>query len=70
VAIAGEEIERLRACMAELPDPYATVIRLRYWDDQTLKEIAETLGEGKSWVHRVIQKGEKMLRDCLSGKIP
>lgn len=69
LAIAKEDAAHLRACCDKLPDPYRTVIRLRYWDGQKLDEIAETLGKPDVWVHRRIKKGLDLLLECLCSKI-
>ena len=69
LAIAKEDAARLHACFDKLPDPYGTVIRLRYWGGQKLEEIAEMLGKSDVWVHRRIKKGQELLLECLGGKI-
>ena len=69
-AITAENDARLRACCGELPEPYATVMRLRYWDELKLKEIAEILQKSTTWVHQKEEKGLKLLLDeYLRGKI-
>lgn len=54
--VERERDRALQAALATLPPPYPTVLRLFYWLDQPVAEIAETLGvaEGtvKSYLHR------------------
>lgn len=65
-AIAGEEAQRLRACLEELePEPRACIVQA-YMHGLTQQELAERsdtpLGTIKSWTRRSLAK----LKDCLS----
>lgn len=67
---AGLTSERMQliACLGELPNERAEVIRKAYFSGESYAEIAEETGrpEGtlKSWVHRSLTS----LRQCLEGR--
>lgn len=48
--------------VGELPAPNARVLRMHYFADMTLVEIAAKMGCGESWVCRLHREGLAMLR--------
>ncbi len=50
-----------------LPSKYRTVIHLFYYEDMSVKEIAETLGMKQSTVKSHLYRGREMLRAKLKG---
>jgi RNA polymerase sigma-70 factor (ECF subfamily) len=59
-------LERVRALIKEMPDPYRTALILRYVDGLAPKEIAEALGESENAVsvriHRAVGKLRELCR--------
>lgn len=50
-----------------LPSKYRTVIHLFYYEDMSVKEIADTLGMKQSTVKSHLYRGREMLRTKLKG---
>lgn len=71
-AIEHELAERLRRAIAQLPDREAAVFCLRYFDDLSYQEIAESLhirtGAVASALHKARLKLETMLRETVQEK--
>ncbi len=66
-----EQIETLRALLAEvaaLPEPYRTVVRLRYLEGEPPRRIAKRLGIPATTVHTRIQRGLARLRERLDAR--
>lgn len=60
-----EDIDLKRA-LDSLPDTYRSIVVLRYFEDLTLEEIAEILGENLSTVKTRLYKSLKLLRVEMS----
>lgn len=58
----GAEVNRLLACMDELPQATREVLTLRYSDDMAVKEIAELLGETENVISVRIHRGIAALK--------
>lgn len=50
-----------------LPQKYRIVIHLHYYEDLSVKEIAEILGTGESAVKMRLSRGRDLLRNVLKG---
>lgn len=51
----------------ELPQKYRTVIHLFYYEDMSVREIAESLGEKETTVKSQLHRGREMLKKLLKG---
>lgn len=71
-AIEHELAERLRQAIAQLPDREAAVFCLRYFDDLSYQDIAESLhirtGAVASALHKARLKLETLLRETVQEK--
>ena len=63
--IRAEEAKELRRMVHQLPPPYRSVIVLKYLEDMSYAEIAETLGESVSNIQVRIHRAKKMLRERM-----
>jgi RNA polymerase sigma-70 factor (ECF subfamily) len=72
VAMEHELADRLRQAIAQLPEREATVFCLRYFDDLSYQEIAETLhirtGAVASALHKARLKLEAFLLETVQGE--
>jgi RNA polymerase sigma factor for flagellar operon FliA len=53
---------RLQACIATLPESQQTLLRLYFFEDQQLSDIAERLGHHRSWAGRALNAALTRLR--------
>lgn len=54
----------LRLAIASIPDPYREVLKMRYWDGDSLEEICKTLGIRRKKVSKLksrLLRGRKLL---------
>lgn len=51
----------------ELPPKYKTVIHLFYYEDMSIREIAECIGAKENTVKSQLKRGREMLRNKLKG---
>ena len=63
---AREQVRRLDACLKELEDDRASMVRLAYLDGLSRQELADRfsqpIGTVKTWLRRSVQQ----LQDCMS----
>ena len=52
-----------------LPTKYRTVIHLFYYEEFTVKEIANILNSNESTVKSQLSRGRDLLRESLKGEI-
>ena len=64
-AMQREEVARLSAALAKLPDDQGAALRLRYFEGRRLEEVAAHLGLTKDAVVWLMQKGLKRVRQLL-----
>jgi RNA polymerase sigma-70 factor (ECF subfamily) len=67
--LADERAALVRRAIAELPPPYRETITLRYIDEMSYEEIAETAGCSVGTVKSRIARGKSLLADLLRGKV-
>lgn len=67
-AESPEESEELAQAIVALPDKYKEVVLLYYYQDMTIKEIAQTLSIAQSSVFNRLKRAEKKLRTALEGR--
>jgi len=61
-----EQVERLRDAMERLPHPWATAIRLYYWQDQSTARIAQAMDVSDGAVRVYLARGRGRLRALLA----
>jgi len=65
----AETAERIRRCVTKLPERYATVVTLYYFQGVSYDEIAEImkipLGTLKTWMHRARNQLRKLVEEEL-----
>lgn len=66
VLMAAEEELQLRAGVRTLPERVRYVIEEVYFNDRSVKDIAEEMGRTSSAVSQVRAEGIRLLRDCMS----
>lgn len=66
--LADERLTNLRACIDALPDTYRQAVRLRYQDDVRGARLAELLNTTWDNTKKRLQRGRKMLFDCMQQK--
>ena len=62
------EQEELYTIVAKLPRKYRTVIHLFYYEDMSVKEIAQLLKTKESTVKSQLHRGREMLKEMLEGR--
>src|SRR5205823_14243764 len=61
----NEQLVRLAAALAELPEPQRPAVVLRYYDGAALPEIAEQLSRSRAGVASLLRRGLAHLREQL-----
>lgn len=61
-----EELQRLRAEVAALPEPYRQVLILYYHQDSTYRDLAEMLGVSPATINARLTKARTLLRERLN----
>lgn len=67
IAEMPEEESEVYAAVLNLPKKYRTVIHLFYYEDMSIKEIAEALKENSSTVRSQLHRGRAILKEKLKG---
>lgn len=62
-----EETDLVRATVAELPEAQQEVIKLRYWMDLSIEEIARRTRRSSVAVRQLLHRAKRRLRKRLSG---
>ena len=65
----SEQIHKLRASMAKLPPRQQEAIRLRFFDEFSLEEIASIMQMNQQSVRNLIQRSIKKLRQSFVGTV-
>jgi RNA polymerase sigma-70 factor (ECF subfamily) len=60
-----ERDNEIREMISELPEKYSSVIFLYYYEEYTIKEIADILGKNENTVSSLLQRGRKKLKTEL-----
>jgi RNA polymerase sigma-70 factor, ECF subfamily len=69
IAVAAELAQRLREAIGQLPDGQAAVFSLRYFDELSYHEIAQTLGIDSSAVGMALHKARVKLQTLLDHRV-
>jgi RNA polymerase sigma-70 factor, ECF subfamily len=64
-AAAGQRDKDLLECIAALPNLYQIIVRLYYWLDWPVGEIAEVLGQPENTVKSYLQRTRKLLHTAM-----
>lgn len=60
-----EYAERLRACLAGLPDHSRDLVLKRYYDRLTVREIARRMNRTETWAAVTLFRIREVLRECM-----
>jgi RNA polymerase sigma-70 factor (ECF subfamily) len=63
--LRDEDKGRLAAALADLPDRYREIVRMRYADEMSCKDIAKKLGTTPNTVSIVLFRAKQRLRELL-----
>ncbi|MCI0701506.1 MAG: RNA polymerase sigma factor [Planctomycetia bacterium] len=61
---ATEKAERVASALTELPDHYEAVLRAKYFDQQTVEQIAKARGESLKAVESLLSRARQAFRDA------
>ncbi len=71
-AVAAETQARhdaLRDCLKSLPDPWQKILRLRYWTDLSVSEVASRLAKTENTISVTLNRIRSRLADCVRQKV-
>jgi RNA polymerase sigma-70 factor (ECF subfamily) len=60
--LADERSRVVHRALNQVPQPYRAALRLYYWFDQPVREIAESLGVGQETAKSYLHRGRQRLR--------
>lgn len=63
-----DQLVYLKRCLGELKSESANLIKLRYDDKRSCKEIAEEKNRTVTWVTSTLNRVRKALRDCIESQ--
>jgi RNA polymerase sigma-70 factor, ECF subfamily len=69
---AGELDDRaihLRQCVAGLKEKTRRVLRLRYWEALSIRQVADKLGKSVASIEMVLVRTRRQLRQCVERKL-
>lgn len=66
---APAEAEALHACLDALPAPSRTLLRQYYFDEQTVEQIAQSLGRSAEAIYKTMQRARQSLAECVQRKM-
>ena len=64
----AEKIEALETCLEQLPEAMQQPIKLFYEDDRKTEEIADIVQATRETIKKRLQRGRRLLADCLRRK--
>jgi RNA polymerase sigma-70 factor (ECF subfamily) len=64
-AALAEENEMLEKCIQRLPEPSMRLLRMRYGEGWSLRQMAESLGRTYATVNVTLSRIRNMLADCV-----
>lgn len=64
-AATDDRLRALGECVKQLPPRHAEIVRLRYAEGQSVKEISHVLGRTVSSIKSVTHRIRKVLLDCI-----
>jgi RNA polymerase sigma-70 factor (ECF subfamily) len=66
---SGERVEALQECLDSAPDTTRRLLKLRYFDGYSCKEVAEQMGIGLNAIYKRVSRLHVALKDCIDGKL-
>ncbi len=66
---AEDRHEALRDCLKALPELWRRILRLRYWSDLSVSEVASRLSRSENTVSVTLNRIRSRLADCVRGKV-
>lgn len=64
---SDDRIDALRECLRKLPEKYRHIIKMRYSDDMTIKDIAIKIGRPIHGMYKAMTKVQYSLQECIEG---
>ena len=61
----GEALTAMNVALAELPDDYREVIRLRFFEGLTNEETAQAMGKTTAAIRSLVDRAKKRLREAI-----
>ena len=68
IPFSSPELSDVYFAVLKLPPKYKTAIHLFYYEDMSVKSIAECLGEKEATVKTLLHRGRKILKKSLDGR--
>lgn len=68
IPFSSPELSEVYFAVLNLPPKYKTALHLFYYEDMSVKSIAECLGEKEATVKTLLHRGRKMLKKTLDGR--
>ncbi len=62
-------VEALRSCLKKLPEVHKRIIRMRYSENLTVKEIALQIGRPIHGMYKAVIKIQNSLQECIEGAL-
>lgn len=64
-----EKLAVLRTCVESLPDQYRTAVGLRYFQQQAIRQVSESMGLSTAAVKKRLQRARSLVLDCIERKL-
>ncbi len=64
-----EKLEVLRACVKSLPEHYRTVVTHRYFQQQAIRQVSESLELSTAAVKKRLQRARSLVLECIQDKL-
>ncbi len=64
-----DSLSALRECLKTLPGQAASVVRLRYDERRSCRNIAASLNRTETWVTSTLSRSRKALRACIESRL-
>lgn len=66
---AEEWVERLKVCIGKLPDFSREMIEKRYYENLSIRTLAQVLEKPESWTAVTLFRIREILRKCMVGEV-
>ncbi|NRA38991.1 MAG: sigma-70 family RNA polymerase sigma factor [Planctomycetes bacterium] len=64
-----EQVEALRNCLSELDDNRKLIVRLRYYENHSVQDIARSIDRPPNTVSMILTRLRQSLRECVSRRL-
>ncbi|MEM9658354.1 MAG: sigma-70 family RNA polymerase sigma factor, partial [Planctomycetota bacterium] len=65
-----EKLAFLEDCVDALPEHYRRVVRLRYFQEQAIQQVSQTLQLSAVAVKKRLQRARSLVMQCINRKLP